>query len=58
MMFVVSRLRRILARGLVGSLRLSRCRSSNDLSFLDWLRGHDELRQERCLRAQMTKARQ
>jgi hypothetical protein len=52
------RLRRIVSRGLVGSLRLSGCRSSSDLRFLDWLRGHYQVREERCLRPQVTQARQ
>ena len=52
------RFRCILIRGLVGSLHLSGCRSLNGLSFLDRLRGHYKVREERCLTPQMTEARQ
>ena len=58
MMFVICGWRGILTCGLVGSLRLSGCRSSNNLSFLDWLGGHYKVREERCVRPQVTEARQ
>jgi hypothetical protein len=58
MMFVICGLCRILTCGLVGSLRLSRCRCSNSSSFRDWLGGDYKVREERCLRPQVTEARQ
>jgi hypothetical protein len=48
----------ILIGGMVGSLRLSGCRSSDASTFMDWVRGHDKMRQERRLGSQMTQARQ
>ena len=57
MMFVICGLRRILNCGLVGNLRLSRCRCSNGSSFRDWLGGDYKVREERCLRPQVTEAR-
>ena len=58
MMFVICGLRRILNCGLVGNLRLSGCRCSNGSSFRDWLRGDYKVREERCVRPQVTEARQ
>jgi hypothetical protein len=58
MMFVICGLRRILNCGLVGNLRLSGCRCSNGSSFRDWLGGHYKVREEWCLRPQVTEARQ
>jgi hypothetical protein len=48
----------ILIGGLVGSLRLSGCRSSNASTFMDWIGRHYKVSQERRLRPQMTQARQ